>query len=48
MKAFVFYEHGDIDKVAISEVEKPSAKSGEVLIEVKASALNHLDIWTRN
>jgi NADPH:quinone reductase-like Zn-dependent oxidoreductase len=47
MKALVFYEHGDLDKVQIAEVTQPEPKPGEVLIQIKASALNHLDIWVR-
>lgn len=47
MKALVFYEHGDLDKLQIADVPRPEPGPGEVLIEVKASALNHLDIWVR-
>jgi NADPH:quinone reductase-like Zn-dependent oxidoreductase len=47
MKALVFYEHGDLDKLQITQVPRPVPGPGEVLVEVKASALNHLDIWVR-
>jgi NADPH:quinone reductase-like Zn-dependent oxidoreductase len=47
MKALVFYEHGDLDKLQIADVPKPEPGPGQVLLEVKASALNHLDIWVR-
>ncbi len=47
MKALVFYEHGDLNKLQIAEVPRPEPGPGEVLIQVKASALNHLDIWVR-
>ncbi len=47
MKALVFHEHGELDKLQIADVPRPEPGPGEVLIEVKASALNHLDIWVR-
>jgi NADPH:quinone reductase-like Zn-dependent oxidoreductase len=47
MKALVFYEHGGLDKLQIAEVPRPAPGPGQVLLEVKASALNHLDIWVR-
>jgi len=47
MKAVVIHEHGDVDKLRIEEVETPSPAPDEVLIQVKACALNHLDIWVR-
>ena len=33
--------------VRIAEVPRPKPGPGEVLIEVKAAALNHLDLWVR-
>lgn len=47
MKATVFYEHGGPDKLVYTEVEKPKISPYEVLVKVKACALNHLDIWVR-
>jgi NADPH:quinone reductase-like Zn-dependent oxidoreductase len=47
MKALVFHEHGELDKLQIADVPRPEPGPGEVLMEVKASALNHLDIWVR-
>ena len=47
MKAVVITEHGELDKVKLAEVAKPKPVRGEVLIEVKSAALNHLDIWVR-
>jgi len=46
MKAVVFAEHGGVEKLKYSEVDKPKISAGEVLVKVKACALNHLDIWT--
>lgn len=45
MKALVFYEHGDLDKLQIADLPQPEPGPGEVLVEIKASALNHLDLW---
>ncbi|UCC89343.1 MAG: zinc-binding dehydrogenase [Anaerolineales bacterium] len=47
MRALVFYEHGGLDKLQIADVPQPEPGPGEALIEVRASALNHLDIWVR-
>ncbi|HKY31203.1 MAG TPA: zinc-binding dehydrogenase [Candidatus Polarisedimenticolia bacterium] len=47
MKAVVISEHGEVDKLHIEEVEDPSPAPDEVLIQVKACALNYLDIWVR-
>ncbi len=47
MKAVVITEHGGLDKVKLAEIARPKPKSGEVLIQVKSAALNHLDIWAR-
>ena len=48
MKATIFRAHGGADVLEYTDVEAPSFKSNEVLIEVKACALNHLDIFVRN
>ncbi|MCL5405296.1 MAG: zinc-binding dehydrogenase [Deltaproteobacteria bacterium] len=45
MKALCFYQHGDLDVLRYDDVADPVPGSGEVLVEVKACALNHLDIW---
>lgn len=47
MKALVFFEHGGLDRLRVAEVPRPEPGPGQVLLEVKASALNHLDIWVR-
>ena len=47
MKALCFYEHGDLDVLQYTDVPDPTPGSGQVLIEVKACALNHLDVWVR-
>ncbi|RLM57277.1 alcohol dehydrogenase [Halobellus sp. Atlit-31R] len=47
MKAVTFTEHGDRDVIEYSEVPDPEVGREDVLVDVKAAALNHLDIWTR-
>lgn len=45
MKATGFYEHGDIDQLKSIQLPQPEPGPAEVLINVKAVALNHLDLW---
>jgi NADPH:quinone reductase-like Zn-dependent oxidoreductase len=46
MKAAVFHECGDASKIQIADVPKPEVRAGQVLIEVHASAFNHLELWS--
>lgn len=47
MKAVQFSEHGDRSVIEYGNFPDPEPGEGEVLVEIKAAALNHLDIWTR-
>jgi len=47
MKAVVFEEHGGPDRLISKDVPSPKFGNDDVLIKVKACALNHLDIWVR-
>ena len=47
MKAVVFTEHGGPEVLTHTEVADPTIKANEVLVAVRACALNHLDIWAR-
>jgi NADPH2:quinone reductase len=47
MKAALMHEHGDRDVIQIEQVPDPTPGPREVLIDVFAAALNHLDIWVR-
>jgi NADPH2:quinone reductase len=47
MKALGFMQHGDENQMQLMELPKPIPKKDQVLIQVKASAFNHLDIWVR-
>ncbi|OQW36769.1 MAG: alcohol dehydrogenase [Nitrospira sp. SG-bin1] len=47
MKAVLFREHGGPDKLSYEEMPMPQIGPQDVLIRVKACALNHLDLWVR-
>lgn len=47
MKAVVFNQHGGPEVLQYVDVPDPIIKANEVLVEVKACALNHLDVWVR-
>lgn len=47
MKAIVIQEHGGLEKLRFEEIPTPEISESEVLVRVKACALNHLDIWIR-
>lgn len=48
MKAVIFNEHGASDVLHYTtDAPEPRIKANEILVEVRACALNHLDVWTR-
>ncbi|HSN04158.1 MAG TPA: zinc-binding dehydrogenase, partial [Nitrospira sp.] len=47
MKAVLFREHGGPDKLSYEDLPTPVIGPEDVLVRVKACALNHLDIWIR-
>ena len=47
MKAVQFSEHGDRDVIEYGDFPDPEIGRDEVLVDIKAGGLNHLDIWTR-
>lgn len=47
MKAVTFNQHGGPDVLNLADVADPQISANEVLIEVRACALNHLDVWVR-
>ncbi|ULA63455.1 MAG: Alcohol dehydrogenase [Nitrospira sp.] len=47
MKAVLFRAHGGPDKLSYEDLPTPVIGPDEVLVRVKACALNHLDIWIR-
>jgi NADPH:quinone reductase-like Zn-dependent oxidoreductase len=47
LKAVLLFEHGDPEVLQIGEFPTPTLKFGEVLVRVRAAALNRMDVWTR-
>jgi NADPH:quinone reductase-like Zn-dependent oxidoreductase len=47
MKAAVFRAHGPVDELELTDVPTPTPGPGEVLLRVRAVALNHLDLAVR-
>jgi NADPH:quinone reductase-like Zn-dependent oxidoreductase len=47
MRAAVFHEFGGPEVIRIEELPRPEPAAGEVLLTVRAAALNHLDLWVR-
>jgi NADPH:quinone reductase-like Zn-dependent oxidoreductase len=47
MKAVRFHEHGSIDVLKYEDAPDPRIEANEVLVKVRACALNHLDLWLR-
>ncbi|HJL69620.1 MAG TPA: hypothetical protein QGI30_02020 [Anaerolineales bacterium] len=48
MKAVLLREHGGTEVLEYTDVETPQPGPGEVLVDLKAAALNRLDIWVRD
>ncbi len=47
MKALHFLQHGELDVVQYGLVPDPVLQPEQVLVRVRACAINHLDIWVR-
>src|SRR3989441_1968100 len=47
MKAARFHQHGGPEVLRYEDAPEPKLDPGEILVRVKACALNHLDIWIR-
>jgi NADPH:quinone reductase-like Zn-dependent oxidoreductase len=47
MKAVRFHSHGGVDVLRYEDAPDPDLAPGEVLVRVRACALNHLDLWER-
>lgn len=47
MKAVRIHEDGGTDVLRFEDVDDPVAGEGEVLVSLRAAALNHLDVWVR-
>jgi NADPH:quinone reductase-like Zn-dependent oxidoreductase len=47
MRAMAFAKPGGLDVLEMMDLPKPAIDDDEVLVQVKACALNHLDLWVR-
>jgi NADPH:quinone reductase-like Zn-dependent oxidoreductase len=47
MKAVRFHQHGGPEVLRYEDAPEPDLAPGEVLVRVRACALNHLDLWAR-
>jgi len=48
MWAVRFHQHGGPDVLRYEEAPEPDLAPGDVLVRVRACALNHLDLWARH
>jgi NADPH:quinone reductase-like Zn-dependent oxidoreductase len=48
MKAIRFHKHGGPEVLQYEDAPDPKILANEVLVKVKACALNHLDVWVRD
>src|SRR5262245_11641517 len=48
MRAMAFAKHGGVDVLEMMDLPKPTIDDDEVLVQVKACGLNHLDVWVRS
>lgn len=47
MKAVYYNEHGGREVLAVGDVDDPVPAPGEVVVDVKAASLNHIDLFLR-
>jgi zinc-binding alcohol dehydrogenase/oxidoreductase len=47
MKAIRIHEDGGADVLRYEDAPEPEPREGEVLVELRAASLNHLDVWIR-
>lgn len=47
MKANIFRKRGGLDVLQYEDVDDPKLEAGEILVQVRACGVNHLDIYTR-
>lgn len=47
MRAVRMHEHGGPDVLRVEEVPEPSPGSGDLLVRMRATTVNHRDVWIR-
>ena len=47
MKAIQFQQHGGPEVLRYTDVPDPEPRANEIVVRVRACALNHLDLWVR-
>jgi len=47
MRAMAFAQHGGPEVLQMMDLPVPAVEEDEVLVQVRACALNHLDVWVR-
>lgn len=45
MRAILLNQHGGLDQLRMGEIEEPEPGLGEVRVQLKAAALNRVDLW---
>lgn len=48
MEAMALHQHGDRFELRVTQLDIPEPGPDDVLIKVKATSMNHLDLWVRN
>lgn len=48
MKATLFRQHGGPEVLEYTDFQTPEPKAGEILVHLRASALNRMDVLVRN
>ena len=48
MKAIILENAGGTENLKLTEIEKPTIRQGEVLVEVKSISINPIDVKTRS
>ena len=47
MQAVRIHSHGGPEVLQVESIPRPEPMDGEVVVQIKAAALNHLDLWAR-
>ncbi|MCC7430022.1 zinc-binding dehydrogenase [bacterium] len=47
MKAIRIHKHGGTEVLSVDEIPLPNVEDDKILVKIKATSLNHLDLWVR-